>query len=171
MPMPSATDHGFDRRRHRRQRRDRQRECRAEHRADDAAEDRQHDRLGQHLRHDVGAPRAERLAQADLARPLGDHHQHDVHDDDAADDQRQRDDADEHGEDAVGRLAVEVEERVRREHAEVVGLLRLQAPRDRAARPSRRPSPRRSATRSRGLTVMSTADGAIRRSSGTGRAG
>ena len=32
------------------------------------------------------APRAERLAQADLARALADDHQHDVHDDDAADD-------------------------------------------------------------------------------------
>ena len=53
-------------------------------------------------------PRAERLAQADLARPLGDHHQHDVHDDDAADDQRQADDADEHGEDAVGGRLVDV---------------------------------------------------------------
>ena len=73
------------------------------------------------------APRAERLAQADLARPLADHHQHDVHDDDAADDQRQRDDADEHGEDAVGRRVVDVEDRVRGEHAEVVRLARLAA--------------------------------------------
>ena len=34
--------------------------------------DRQHDRLDQELREDVRAPRAERLAHADLARPLGD---------------------------------------------------------------------------------------------------
>ena len=80
------------------------------------------------------APGAERLAQADLARPLGDDHQHDVHDDDAADDQRQRDDADQHREDAVGRRVVDVENRVRREHAEVVGLLRLEPARRCAAR-------------------------------------
>ena len=73
--------------------------------ADEAAEGRQRDRLGEHLRHDVAALRAERLAQADLTRPFADDHQHDVHDDDAADDQRQGDDADEHGEDAVGGLA------------------------------------------------------------------
>ena len=152
MPMPSATDHALDRRRNRRERRDRDRDGRAEHRADDAAEDRQHDRLGEHLRHDVGPPRAERLAQADLARPLGDHHQHDVHDHDAADDERQRDDADQHGEDAVGRRVVDVEDRVRREHAEVVRLLRLQPPRD--AQRDRRlvHRLRRSARRSRGLT-------------------
>src|SRR5881396_410880 len=51
---------------------------------------------GEHLRHDVGPAGAERLPQADLPRPLGHHHQHDVHDDDAADHERQRDDADEH---------------------------------------------------------------------------
>ena len=123
------------------------------HRADDAAEDREHDRLGEHLRHDVGPPRAERLAQADLARPLGHHHQHDVHDDDAADDERQRDDADEHGEDAVGGRVVDVQDRVGREHAEVVGLLRLEAAARSAARSSHRPSPRRIRERSRGLTV------------------
>ncbi len=72
------------------------------------------------------AARAERLAQADLARPLGHDHQHDVHDDDAADDERQPDDADEHREDAVGRRLVDAEDRVGREHAEVVGLLRLE---------------------------------------------
>ena len=34
------------------------------------------------------APRADRHAHADLARPLGDRDQHDVHHADAADDQR-----------------------------------------------------------------------------------
>ena len=34
--------------------------------------------------------RADRLADADLARPLGDRHQHDVHHADAADEQRDR---------------------------------------------------------------------------------
>src|SRR5690242_11792102 len=45
--------------------------------ADDAAEDRQRHRFGEHLRQDVGAACTERLAQADLARPLAHHHQHD----------------------------------------------------------------------------------------------
>ena len=99
------------------------------------------------------ALRAERLAQADLARPLGHHHQHDVHDDDAADHERQRDDADQHGEDAVGGRVIDVEDRVGGEHAEVVGLLRLQAAARSAARRSPRPSPAAICARSRGLTV------------------
>jgi hypothetical protein len=62
----------------------------------------------------------ERLAQADLPRPLADHHQHDVHDDDAADHERQRDDADQHGEDARWSPCGRSEQRVGREHPEVV---------------------------------------------------
>ena len=38
---------------------------------------------------DVAALRAERLAEPDLPRPFAHHHQHDVHDDDAADHQRE----------------------------------------------------------------------------------
>ena len=74
--------------------------------------------------------RAERLAQTDFARALADHHQHDVHDDDAADHERQRDDADEDREEAGRRRAVDAEQRVGREHAEVVRLLRPQPPLD-----------------------------------------
>src|ERR1051325_3050670 len=73
---------GLDRRRNRRERRNQRRDQSAEQRADDAAEYREHDRFGENLRQDVGSPRAERLAQPDLARPLGDDHQHDVHDHD-----------------------------------------------------------------------------------------
>ena len=61
--------------------------------ADQAAEDGQRDRLDQELRQDVAAARADRLADADLARPLADRHEHDVHDPDAADDERDRGDA------------------------------------------------------------------------------
>src|SRR5712691_533615 len=114
----------------RRERGDGHRDHGAEDRADDAAEHRQHHRLRDDLRHDVGLARAERLAQPDLARPLGDHHQHDVHDHDSADHQRQRDDADQHRKDAVGRGVIDVEDRVGREDAEVVRLLRLQPARD-----------------------------------------
>ena len=66
--------------------------------ADDAAEHRERDRLGEDLPQDVAPPRAERLAQPDLARALAHRHQHDVHDDDAADDEREADDADQDGE-------------------------------------------------------------------------
>ena len=83
---------------------------------------------------------AERLAQADLARPLADHHQHDVHDDDAADDERQRDDADEHGEDAARGLVIEVEERVRRERCRSCRRSPASGAAPPAAPPSRRPS-------------------------------
>ena len=105
MPMPSATDHGSTDAGTGVSDEMTSGDAGAEQRADHAAEHREHDRLGQHLRHDVGAPGAERLAQPDLARPLGHHHQHDVHDHDAADDERQRHDADEHGEDAARGLS------------------------------------------------------------------
>ena len=55
--------------------------------AGDAAERREEDRLDEELAEDVPAPGAEGLAQADLARPLGDRDQHDVHDPDPADQQ------------------------------------------------------------------------------------
>ena len=64
-----------------------------------------------------------------ISRPLADHHQHDVHDHDAADDQRGRDDADEDRKDAAGHLAIEVEDRVRCQDAEVVRRRRLEPPR------------------------------------------
>ena len=44
------------------------------------------------LGQDVPAAGADRLADADLAGPLGDRDEHDVHDPDAADDQRDRGD-------------------------------------------------------------------------------
>ena len=50
-------------------------------------------RLDEELGEDVAATRADRLADADLAGPLADRDQHDVHDPDAADDQRDRGDA------------------------------------------------------------------------------
>ena len=56
--------------------------------ADQAADDAEQQGLGQELHADVVRRGANRLADADLARPLGDADQHDVHDADAADDQR-----------------------------------------------------------------------------------
>ena len=72
----------------------------AEREADQAAEQAQHERLEQELQQDVMALRADGLADADLARPLRHGHEHDVHDADAADEQRDADDAahdDRHG--------------------------------------------------------------------------
>ena len=65
----------------------------AERDADDAAERRERRRLDEELREDVARARADREAHADLARPLGHRHEHDVHDADAADDERHRGDA------------------------------------------------------------------------------
>ena len=61
--------------------------------ADQAAEERQVQRLDEELLEDVASAGADRLADADLAGPLGDRDQHDVHDPDAADDQRDGGDA------------------------------------------------------------------------------
>src|SRR6185503_4775758 len=54
---------------------------------DHSADVAQHDRLEQELEQDALRARAERLADADLARPLRHRHQHDVHDADAGHDQ------------------------------------------------------------------------------------
>ena len=62
----------------------------AEDDAEDAAGRSQEDRLEQELPEDLDAPGAERLPDADLARPLGDADGHDAHDADAADHQRDR---------------------------------------------------------------------------------
>ena len=58
--------------------------------AEHAAGRGEEDRLEQELPEDLDAPRAERLADADLARALGDADRHDAHDADAADHQRDR---------------------------------------------------------------------------------
>ena len=77
--------------------------------AEDAADHRQDDRLDEELHEDVPLARADRHADADLARPLGDAHEHDVHDADAADEQADHRDAEreqrERPEDRVRRLA------------------------------------------------------------------
>ena len=53
--------------------------------ADQAAEDGQDEGLDEELEQDVAVLGADRLADADLAGPLADRDQHDVHDPDAAD--------------------------------------------------------------------------------------
>src|SRR2546429_30983 len=58
--------------------------ARAEYHADHTAQQAEHQRFDQELEQDVEPGGAERLADADLAGALGDRHQHDVHDSDAA---------------------------------------------------------------------------------------
>src|SRR5688572_10888778 len=82
-----AQDHGGDtqRRGQRAERADEERERPAEEDAEQAAGQRQRRGLDEELGEDVAPPGAERLADADLAGALGHRHQHDVHDDAAAD--------------------------------------------------------------------------------------
>ena len=62
--------------------------------AEDSADQRQRRRFHEKLNQDVMPARAGRFSNADLARSLGDRDQHDIHDDDSADDQRDRCNAD-----------------------------------------------------------------------------
>ena len=63
------------------------------HDAEDPAEDAEHRSLDEELAPDHPWRGAQRLAQTDLTDALGDRHQHDVHDADAADDEGDRRDA------------------------------------------------------------------------------
>jgi len=62
----------------------------AEEQAEKAAEHAHDDALDEELRQHVGAARADGQADADLAGPLRHADEHDVHDPDAADQQRDR---------------------------------------------------------------------------------
>src|ERR1017187_7898364 len=71
--------------------------------ADETAGNRDQDRLGQELAHDVALAGANGAADADFARPLEHRRQHDVHDADAAHQQRNTGDADhDNAEDELG---------------------------------------------------------------------
>ena len=77
---------------------------RAEQNADHPPDQAQHERFDQELEQDIESGGAERLAHADLARPLGYRHQHDVHDADAAHQQAHGRDAREQVREGFGRL-------------------------------------------------------------------
>src|SRR5438128_1347248 len=64
------------------------READAADNPDHAAEPGEGHGFDQELQKDVPSPRTDRLADADLARSFGARNEHDVHDADAADDQR-----------------------------------------------------------------------------------
>ena len=85
-------------------------------------------RLGQELHGDVPAGAAERFAEADLPRPLGDVDEHDVHHPDPADQERDAGDQHHHRRDAAGDLLEALELAVAREDGEVVVLVGAQPP-------------------------------------------
>ena len=87
-------------------------------------------RLGANLPDDVAAAGAEGLAQADFARALADHHQHDVHDDDAADASDMATTPTRIAKMPGGGLPVDGEQRFRGEHPEVVTFPGLEPPLD-----------------------------------------
>src|SRR5215471_11424997 len=116
------------RRRQRAHRAHEQRERGADQDAHDAARERQRRRLDQELGEDVAPAGAQGLADADLARSLGHRHEHDVHDHDAAHEQRDRGDADRDHEDAAGERAVEREPGVGGGNAEAILLPRPLVP-------------------------------------------
>src|ERR1035437_6328311 len=90
--------------------------------ADDSPHQRHGSALDEELQQHVALPCAQRLAHADLARPLGHAHQHDVHNHDAAHYQRDGGDADHHVEEDRGELFPEVQEGIVGFDLEVVRL-------------------------------------------------
>src|SRR5512146_1319547 len=83
-------------------------------------------RFGEELPQDVAAPRAQRLADPDLTCALGDRHQHDVHDDDAAHDQGDPHEPRPDGVEDAAELVPERQHPLRRLHDEIVVLARAQ---------------------------------------------
>ena len=82
----------------------------AEPGADRAADHRHQRRLDEELHEDRPPSRTERAPHADLARPFGDRHQHDVHHADSADEQRDEADRDRDAEQRRGLLVEDLDE-------------------------------------------------------------
>ena len=91
--------------------------------ANRATEQRQQGRLGQKLFQDVAAARADALANADLFRSFCYADQHDVHDHDAADHQRDRSYANGRNLNRAEDLVAQFVDRAGRDDAEVVFLV------------------------------------------------
>src|SRR5205823_3326705 len=91
----------------------------ADHDSGDAAHDADQDRFGQELKQDLPPGRADRSAHADLLDPLEHRREHDVHDPDAADDERDRRDRAQYDvEDRLGALLL-LQEQLRHRDLEV----------------------------------------------------
>ena len=88
--------------------------------AEQAADAGEHDGLDQELLGDVAPLGAQGAADADLAGPLGDGRQHDVHDADAADQQRDRGDRAEDDAELPGRLLGLEQQVVGDDHVDVL---------------------------------------------------
>src|SRR5947209_1386270 len=93
----------------------------AEDEAGRAADGRQYCGLDEELRQDVDAGGADGLADADLFGALGDGDEHDVHHADAPDEERHAGDGDQHEGGCAGELSVNLQQRLLRGDAEVVG--------------------------------------------------
>ena len=109
-----------------RESRQRARSNRAKQNPQPAAEDAQSDGLDEELQQNAEARRAERHANADLARSLRHADEHDVHDADAADDQADACDAREQHREGLLRFLLRVEELAPVDDREVVGGCRAQ---------------------------------------------
>jgi len=89
-----------------------------------AGEGHQHG-FNEDLQHDVEAPGAEGFADADFAGALGDADEHDVHDDDAADDERNQGDGNDDGGNDGEQTIDEAADGVRRDEVEAIGFAGL----------------------------------------------
>src|SRR5215210_4713210 len=94
--------------------------------AEDAAARRQERRLDEELQKHLLARRAQSLAQPDLEGALGHRDEHDVHHDDAADEERDGRDGDDHGRDAARQRVHLARDPLRVHDAEVVLLAPLE---------------------------------------------
>src|SRR5207247_1210222 len=97
----------------------------AERDANPSAEQAEDDRFEEDLQQHIAPARADGHAQADLARPLGDRHQHDIHDPDAAHQQRHAGDAGEQRHHGLRRFFPDARHFLHRADHEVVRVARL----------------------------------------------
>src|SRR5579859_4530602 len=88
--------------------------------ADGTADNSNRRRLDQKLKQDIVAARAERFANADFASSLGHADEHDVHDDDPADDKRNRGDTDHYDEKSRANVFPEGEKGIAGLYGEIV---------------------------------------------------
>ena len=89
--------------------------------ADDAAGGRENGGFGHELKKDMLFPGAERATKANLSRAFGDAGEHDVHNDDAADDEENADES--HGDegDILGQVVPQAHDGVGADNSEIVG--------------------------------------------------
>src|SRR5713101_766991 len=131
-PYPAAHDHPeHDReRRHGRWQRGgdlkQQRQGDARDDPEGGAHRRQRGGFREELAHDVAAPRPQRFADVDFQRPGRHRHEHDVHDDDPADDERDAHQAGPDGVQDAAQFVPEVQHAFRGHHGEVVVLARAE---------------------------------------------